>query len=100
MPTFVILMNFTEKGIKKIKEEKRRQKDSYDMAKSIGAEVKAHYYTLGKYDQVAIVEAPSIEVALKGLFWLGQGAVVRTETLVAVSAEEVLKIIDELPEPK
>ena len=58
MPTFVVLMNLTEKGIKKIKEEKRRQKDSYDMAKKIGAEIKAHYYTMGRYDEVAIVEAP------------------------------------------
>lgn len=98
MPTFVILMNLTEKGIKKIKEEKRRQKDSYDMAKKLGAEVKAHYYTLGRYDEVAIIEAPSIEVAFKGLLWLGTGAVVKTETLVALSAEEALKIIDELPE--
>jgi uncharacterized protein with GYD domain len=49
------------------------------------------YWTLGRYDSVSIIEAPSEKDAMKALLRFQD--VVETETLVAVPREEALKLI-------
>jgi uncharacterized protein with GYD domain len=49
------------------------------------------YWTLGRYDGVTIIEAPSEKEAMKAL--LSFQDVVETETLIAVPREEALKLI-------
>ncbi|UCE11178.1 MAG: GYD domain-containing protein [Candidatus Thorarchaeota archaeon] len=97
MPTFIIMGNLTEKAVEKIREEGERQKNAYDLAKQLGAEVKALYYTMGKYDWIGIVEAPDNETALKGLFMLGAGGFTRTRTMLAFPADDVAKMTADLP---
>jgi len=97
MPIFVILGNLTEKGIKTIKDAAKRQKQAKEIIESVGAKLLGLYYTMGKYDWLALVEGPSIEAAMKALFIFGQGGTNRTRTMVAIKAEEANKIIGELP---
>jgi uncharacterized protein with GYD domain len=52
---------------------------------------------MGRYDWVAIVEGPDIESAMKSLFMFGRGGTNRTETLTAITGEEAVKLIGELP---
>jgi uncharacterized protein with GYD domain len=49
------------------------------------------YWTLGRYDGVTIIEAPTEKDAMKALFLFQD--VVETETLVAVPREEALKLL-------
>lgn len=49
------------------------------------------YWTLGRYDAVTIIEAPSEKDAMKALL-LWQD-VVATETMVAIPREEVIKLL-------
>lgn len=97
MPTFVIMGNLTEKGVKGIKEASKRQKQAEDIIKSVGGKLLGLYYTFGEYDWISIVEGPSLEAAMKALFIFGQGGTNRTKTLVAVTASEANKIINDLP---
>ncbi len=97
MPTYVILGNFTQEGVENIKDSPRRLEDSAKLAKSLGGEMKAFYYTMGRYDFIGITEVPNNEAAMKGLLILGSKGAVRTETLVAIPAEKVAEIIKELP---
>jgi uncharacterized protein with GYD domain len=92
MPTFVLLGNLTEDAIEKIGEAGKRQKEAADIAKSLGCEIKALYYTMGKYDLVAIIEAPDNETALKGLFELSALGNIRTRTMLAFPADAVAKM--------
>ncbi len=94
---FVILGNLTHQGIKTIKDAGKRQKQAVDIMKSFGCKLIALYYTMGKYDWVAITEGPDIESAMKALFMFGMGGTNRTETLVALTGEEAVKLIGELP---
>jgi uncharacterized protein with GYD domain len=50
------------------------------------------YYTLGRYDVVAILEAPDEKVAMKAAMMVGD--IESTETLVAVPREEAMKLIE------
>ena len=97
MPIFVILGNLTEKGIKTIKSAGKRQKQAKEIIESVGAKLLGLYYTMGKYDWLALVEGPSVEAAMKALFIFGQGGTNRTRTMVAIPAEDANKIISELP---
>ena len=97
MPIFVIMGNLTEKGIVGIKEAAKRQKQAEEIIKSVGGKLLSLYYTMGKYDWVSIVEGPSVEAAMKALFIFGKGGTNRTETMIAISAAEAVKIIGELP---
>jgi uncharacterized protein with GYD domain len=54
--------------------------------------VKMHvYWTLGRYDGVTIIEAPSEKDAMKALLRFQD--VVETETLVNVPREEAIKLV-------
>ncbi len=97
MPIFVILAKYTTEGVQSIKKAPERFKAAQEVAKSVGAEIKNVYYTMGRYDFVSIIEAPSVEAAMKGLFMFAAGGVSSTETLVGLSLEDAHKVISELP---
>lgn len=93
MPTFVILGKFTQEGVTKIKESPERLGAARKVVKSVGGEIKEFYYTMGRYDFVAITEGPSSEAVMQALFKIGSVGAVRTETLVAVPSEKAAEII-------
>ena len=97
MPTYISLVNYTQKGIENIKESPDRL-DKFKVAvKDAGAEVKAFYLTMGRYDIVYIMEAADDEAAAKIMLAIGAAGNVRTETLKAFSEEEYRNIIASLP---
>ncbi len=49
------------------------------------------YWTLGRYDAVTIIEAPSEKEAMKALLQFQE--LVETETLIAVPREEAIKLV-------
>lgn len=49
------------------------------------------FWTLGRYDAVSIIEAPTEKDAMKSL--LGFQGIVDTETLTAVPREEAIKLL-------
>ncbi|MFX0125805.1 MAG: GYD domain-containing protein [Candidatus Hodarchaeota archaeon] len=94
---YIILGNYTKEGILKIKEAPQRLEQAQKVAKSFGGEIKQFFSTMGRYDFVAITEAPSHEAALKAILVVAGAGAVRTETLTAITAEEFAKILKELP---
>ncbi len=97
MPTYVILMNLTEQGIKTIKEAPARVEEVSKALEAVGGKLLAFYIVMGQYDYVAIAEGPSDEVALAQLLALGMAGNVRTTTLKAFSREEFAEIVKKLP---
>ena len=93
MPTYIVLGQFTDQGIRNIKETTKRTQALKDMAKKFGATVNAVYWTLGQYDIATIVDAPD-DTSLNALL-LSVGALgnVRTQTLRAFSADEMGPIL-------
>ena len=93
MPTYIVLGQFTDQGIRNVKETTKRAQALKDMAKKFGATVNAVYWTLGQYDIATIVDAPD-DTSLNALL-LSVGALgnVRTQTLRAFSADEMGPIL-------
>ncbi len=73
MPTYISLVQFTDKGIQAAKETTQRVADWATRVQSMGVRVKEMYWTLGEYDQVCVFEAPDDETAasvlLEAAFW-------------------------------
>ena len=98
MAAYISLLSFAQKGIENIKESPARLDAAKRLYKSMGAELKQFYLTLGRYDAVVIAEAPDDETAAKVALALGSAGNVRTETLLrAFTEDEYKKIIAALP---
>ena len=97
MPTYIILMNLTEQGIKDIKNAPSRVEASAKALEAVGGKLKAFYMTMGEYDYVAIAEGPSDEAALLQLIGLGAAGNVKTKTLKAFTEAEFTEILKKLP---
>ena len=97
MATYVILMNFTEQGMKTVKESPARVKGMYQTVEAAGGKILAVYATMGSYDLVAIAEGPNDQVAMGVLLGMGMAGNVRTTTLKAFSMEEFGALVQRLP---
>jgi uncharacterized protein with GYD domain len=97
MPSYILLMKWTQAGIERIKDDPQRIERLRNIFKSVGGEIKALYFTFGRYDKVVIAEAASDEAMGKALLMLGGFGTVSVETLKAFSEKDGLEIIRELP---
>jgi uncharacterized protein with GYD domain len=96
MATYIVLSNFTEQGIRNIKDSPKRAEAFRNMAKKSGVTVKDLFWTLGQYDVVAILEAPDdISVTALGLS-LGALGNIRTQTLRAYSEPEIKLVLGKM----
>ena len=97
MAIFIVLGSFTQEGITNIKDSLQRLEAAKKVADSVGGVIKEFYYTMGRYDFIAITEAPSYEAMMRALLTIGTTGAIRTETLQAIPIEKAVDIIKELP---
>ena len=96
MATFISLLNFTDQGIRNVKDSPDRYEAFRAMAEQLGVRVKDLYYTVGRYDIVAVMGG-SDEAVTTALLKVGSLGNVRTETLRGFSLDEIKKIIGKIP---
>jgi uncharacterized protein with GYD domain len=97
MPTYISLLNWTNKGIENIKESPNRLDAAKQLYKSMGAEIKGFYMAMGQYDMVLIADAPNDETVAKLALALASKGAIHTETLKVFSEADYRKIIGSLP---
>jgi uncharacterized protein with GYD domain len=97
MPTFILSLNWTDQGIRGVKEAPKRSQAAKDLAKKLGVEIKQVYLTSGEHDLLLIVESTTGDNVAK--FALATSALgnVRTNTVRAWPETEFQKLISELP---
>ena len=88
MKKFVVLGKWTDEGIKTVKDTTKRAKAAQKAAAKAGGKMDI-WWTMGRYDIVAVVEMPSEAAALGFVAQLGMHGNIRTETLPAWSASSV-----------
>jgi len=96
MPLYVVLGNWTQKRIETIKNLPEGIKESRKVFESFGVKVIALVFTLGRYDVVAIGEAPNEEAITKALLSWGSRGLLRTETLTGFTPEKMVELIKEI----
>ena len=96
MPTYIALANFTDQGIRSVKDTTKRADAIKDAAKKFGASMTQIYWTVGQYDLVTVIEAPNDESATAFALAIGSAGNVRTQTLRAFSRDEMNGILAKL----
>jgi uncharacterized protein with GYD domain len=97
MPTFIIAMNWTEQGIRNVKDATKRAATARDIAKKFGVEIKQTYLTNGEFDLISSLETASGDNLAKFCMAIGALGNVRTRTMRAWPEAEYHKLISELP---
>jgi uncharacterized protein with GYD domain len=90
-------VNWTQKGIQDVKDSPSRLEKAKALVATAGGEMKSFYLTMGRYDMVAVIEAPDDAAYARVMLALGSKGGVRTETLRAFPEEEYRSIIAALP---
>ena len=80
MPTFILSLNWTDQGIRSVKDAPKRAEASKELARKVGVEIKEVYLTSGDNDLVIIVDAPNGDNVAKFALALGALGNVRTRT--------------------
>ncbi len=96
MARYIMLLNWTEQGIKNIKNSPKRLEAAKAIAKKLKGEIKKFYMTTGTHDMVMLLEVPDDEAAAKFALSIGSGGNVRTTTLKAFSEATYRTIIGSL----
>ena len=97
MSTYIMLFNYTDQGIRNIKDSPQRADAARELARTCGAEMKDFYLTMGGYDLVVTVEASNDDAVAKFALAVGSSGNVRSTTLKAFTEEEYRGIIEALP---
>jgi len=93
MARFIQLLNWTEQGVKSVKDSPKRLDGARAAAKKMGVEIREFYMTIGSSDMVVIADAPDDATMAKFTLTLAMGGNVRTTTLKAFSEDDYRKII-------
>ncbi len=96
MSTYIALVNWTDQGIKAVKDSPKQLDAAREMARRYGCEIGDAYLTIGAHDMVVKIEAPDDEAAAKVMLSLGAGGNIRTTTLKAFPEEGYRRIIGSL----
>lgn len=96
MTTYILLVNWTEQGIKNVRESPQRLDAAKKTLSEMGGAFKDFYLTMGDHDMVAVIEAPDDAVAARFALELGITGNVRTRTLKAFPEAAYREIIASL----
>jgi uncharacterized protein with GYD domain len=97
MASYFALVNFTDQGIRHIRQTTERAKALINAAANLGVKIKDIYWTMGNFDAVLIAEAPDDETVTAFAVSMGALGNIRMQTLRAFSADEMNKILEKIP---
>jgi uncharacterized protein with GYD domain len=97
MPQYVALVNWTDQGVKNVKDTIKRADAFADAATKMNCRVREILYTMGQYDIITVIEAPNDETASKLTLAVGMQGSIRTLSMRAYTKDEMAKIIAGLP---
>ncbi|SDR47700.1 Uncharacterized protein, contains GYD domain [Rhizobiales bacterium GAS191] len=96
MTTYIMLANWTDQGVRNVKESPRRLDAARKALREMGGDFKSFYLTMGDYDMVAVYEASDDAVAARFTMQLGMLGDVRTRTLKAFPEAAYREIVASL----
>jgi uncharacterized protein with GYD domain len=97
MAAYVTLYQFTDQGIRSVKDSPARLRAAVKKGESIGMKIVGAYYTEGPYDLVVISEASDEKAATAFALGIAAQGNVRSTTMRAYTPEEFEAIVAKLP---
>jgi uncharacterized protein with GYD domain len=88
MQTYIVLGNFTDQGIRSVRDSLKREDAFRKQCDKVGASVRDVYRTMGRYDLAALIDVPDDVTLTSLLYSVGALGNIRTETLRAFTRQE------------
>lgn len=96
MPTYISPVNWTDQGMRNVKDTVPRLGRGSEVAQKYGVRLQQTYWTVGAYDMVSVAEAPDDEALTAYLLEVCSTGNIRTTTLRAYNREQISGIIERL----
>ena len=96
MATYVTLINFTDQGIRSVKDTANRASTYKKLATKLGCTLKEIYWTQGQYDVVSIVDAPDDAAATALAMSVAKLGFIRTHSMRAFTLAELGPIMEKV----
>ena len=93
MATYIVLCNFTEQGIRNVKETTNRAEAVKKLAREYNVTMKDIYWTLGEYDLCVTFEAADDTAVTALCLMIGTQGNVRTRMMRAFNADEMRSVL-------
>ena len=100
MPTYIIMSKWTAQGLQNIRQSPTRLEAGRKAYEAAGIKMTDFYMTTGRYDMVAMVEAPDDATLAKAILASTAQGSFTTETCRAFTEDEYRKIIGGIPTMK
>ncbi|HEX6438003.1 MAG TPA: GYD domain-containing protein, partial [Candidatus Binatia bacterium] len=97
MATYIALVNFTDQGVRQIRQTTERAKALVNAGSNLGVKIKDIYWTMGAFDAVFTAEAQDDDAIMAFAASMGALGNIRTRTMRAFSAAEMNKILETVP---
>ena len=96
MVAYITLATWTEQGSKNVKDTLQRTQQFRQDCERRGIKVRGVYWTQGRYDMVAFVDAPDEQAMMANILAMRSQGSIHTETLRAFSEAEIDTILRKL----
>ncbi len=97
MPSYVLLLNYTDKGIQNAKYMPQHISAFRQVIEAAGGKMPQAFLTMGAFDMVALIEAPSDEACLSIVLTLASVGNVRSTTLRAFPENDIPEAVRGIP---
>ncbi|MCE2462977.1 MAG: GYD domain-containing protein [Dehalococcoidia bacterium] len=97
MPSYVLLLNYTDEGMSNIKYLSQHVSALRQAVEAAGGHMPHISLTMGQYDLIAIIEAPSDQACVSISLGLSSLGNFRSTTLKAFTEDELINIVDNIP---
>jgi uncharacterized protein with GYD domain len=96
MAMYVSLVQFTDQGIRNVKDTIKRSEAAMADAEKMGMKIVEAFWTMGAYDVVVLLDAPDDETMTAFAAKVGSLGSVRTQTMRAFRKEEMEGILSKI----
>jgi uncharacterized protein with GYD domain len=93
MPSYVVLINWTDQGIKNFTHTLAGYQAAQKAMSESDVSFRDIYWTIGQHDLVGIVEAPDDESAAAAMLAISSGGGIRTTAMRAFGADEIEAVL-------
>jgi len=93
MATYIVLLQYTDQGIRNVKDTIKRAAAASDVAAKAGVKFTELFWTLGQYDLAILAEAPDDESMTAVMLKLASLGNVKSQTIRAFRSKEMEAIL-------
>ena len=97
MPSYLSLINWTDQGVRNVKDSPQRLDAAKAAITAAGGRLIFFYMLMGEYDLATLTEFPDDETATRVLLALGAAGSLRTTTLKAFQESEYRALLESMP---